>query len=136
MLFFFLLLLYSFFFLFLSLFFFLSFFSLGCFVLFCFVLFCFVLFCFVLFCYLFVSIFNSFFFSFSFFFCLKRFWTSKETLLWLPDTFFTRLLNKDYGNAMDDEGAVGLRNKKKNVYTRKETRKLQNFSRKIEKQKK
>ena len=38
-----------------------------------------------------------------------RFWTSKETLLWIPDTFFSKLLSERFSSIVDDEGAVSLR---------------------------
>ena len=36
----------------------------------------------------------------------NRFSTSKETLLWIPDTFFTALLNGEIPSLTDDTGAI------------------------------
>jgi len=35
-----------------------------------------------------------------------RFWTARETLLWIRDTFFTKLLGDKFSHVVDEEGAI------------------------------
>jgi len=35
-----------------------------------------------------------------------RFATTRETLLWVPNSYFTKLLGGDFATVLDEEGAV------------------------------
>jgi len=38
-----------------------------------------------------------------------RFATTRETLLWVPNSYFTKLLSGDFATVVDEEGAVRCR---------------------------